>query len=123
MREAQRSGYFAYTDNHAWPACSYEDAAEAITLSILAGDGLENPANLHIVAETGVSHKVIAEALAERTGKKAKRIEEHGLEELGFLGKLMRLAYPVPSEYTRKATGWQPEGDGLVRAIMGYKLD
>lgn len=115
--ESRKAGYVPYTDEGAWAACSYDAAADLILASLEKKEELPNPVNLHIAAEAGVPFKDCAEVLGEKLGKPAKRVEMADLQQLGFLGNLMGLAKPVKSDYTRKVTGWQPEGKGLVAQL------
>lgn len=120
---AKSSGYVAYADNHAWSACSYDDCAECITLAVKAADKLPNPVNLHLIAEEGVPHKLVAETLAKKIGSSAKRIEEAELAPMGFLGMLLSLAKPATAEYTKQVTGWQPKAAGLIAQLKTYEFE
>lgn len=120
---AKTAGYVAYTDKHAWSACSYDDCAECIQLALKVVKELPNPVNLHLIAEEGVSHKEVAETLASKMHLSAKEIEESELAQLGLIGALMGMANPANADYTKKLTGWKPKDAGLICQLKAYSLN
>lgn len=119
--ESKKAGYVAYTENGAWPAATYVEAAEIVLAALAKQDSLPNPVSLHLLAEEGVPFKDCADVLGKKLDLPVKQIEPAELQQLGFLGNLMGLArQPVKAEYTRQTVGWQPKGSSLVKQLGEY---
>jgi nucleoside-diphosphate-sugar epimerase len=115
--ESKKAGHVSYTEQGAWAACSYDAAADGIVAAIGRLDVLANPVSLHLVHETGIPFKEVADKLATKLDVPTKKIDREELSQLGFLGNLMGLAKPVKADYTYEVTGWRPQEAGLVAQL------
>lgn len=78
---------------------------------------MANPVSLHLIHETGIPFKEVADKLATKLDVPTKKIDREELSQLGFLGNLMGLAKPVKANYTYEVTGWRPQEAGLVAQL------
>jgi nucleoside-diphosphate-sugar epimerase len=114
---ARDRGVSAYVEDGAgvWPAVHRLDAGRAVRLALdLAPAGTA----VHVVAETGVPTREIAEALGRAmdlpaTSVPAERADEH----FGWIGRFFGGDFPVSNERTRALLGWEPSGPTLVEDI------
>jgi nucleoside-diphosphate-sugar epimerase len=111
---AREKGVCAYLgDGHnRWPAAHLLDVARLYKLAI---ENAEPNAKYHAVAEEGVSHRDIAEAIGRRLQIPVKSIApEEAQTYFGWLAMFATHDMPASSAQTRKKLGWQPTGPGLI---------
>jgi nucleoside-diphosphate-sugar epimerase len=111
---AREKGVCAYLgDGHnRWPAAHLLDVARLYKLAI---ENAEPNAKYHAVAEEGVSHRDIAEAIGRRLQIPVKSIApEEAQAYFGWLAMFAAHDMPASSAQTRKKLGWQPTGPGLI---------
>jgi nucleoside-diphosphate-sugar epimerase len=114
---AREKGVCAYVgDGHTrWPAAHVLDVARLYRLALeKAAPG----AKYHAVAEEGVSHREIAEALGPRLKLPVKSIAPEEAEAyFGWLAMFVSHDLPASSAQTRARLGWQPTGPGLIEDL------
>jgi nucleoside-diphosphate-sugar epimerase len=111
---AREKGVCAYLgDGHnRWPAAHLLDVARLYRLAL---EKAQPDAKYHAVAEEGVSHRDIAEAIGRRLQIPVKSIApEEAQAYFGWLAMFAAHDMPASSAQTRKTLGWQPIGPGLI---------
>jgi nucleoside-diphosphate-sugar epimerase len=111
---ARERGVCAYIgDGHnRWPAAHLLDVARLYRLAL---EKSEPGARYHAVAEEGVSHRDIAEAIGRRLEMPVKSITaEQAQAHFGWLAMFVLHDMPARGERTRKILGWRPTGPGLI---------
>ncbi|MGW7423144.1 SDR family oxidoreductase [Streptomyces sp. NPDC054813] len=72
-------------------------------------------AELHAVADEGVTVREIAEVIGGRLGVPVERVpEERVAGHFGFFGALISMDVPVNGARTRESLGWEPVEVGLI---------
>lgn len=95
-----------------WPAAHLLDVARLYRLAL---EKAEPGAIYHAVAEEGVSHLEIAQAIGRRLEMPVKSITaEQAQAHFGWLAMFMLHDMPARSERTRKMLRWRPTGPGLI---------
>lgn len=110
-RERGVSAYIGDGSNN-WPAVHRDDAARLFCDALEQG---RHGARYHAVAETGVTFRMIAEAISEGLGVPVDSISEDRADEhFGWLAMFAALDNSTSSEWTRETTGWAPREAGLI---------
>jgi nucleoside-diphosphate-sugar epimerase len=111
---AREKGLCAYVGDgrNRWPAAHLLDVA---CLYRLALEKAQAGAIYHAVAEEGLSHRVMAEAIGRRLQLPVESITAEQAEaHFGWLAPFVLHDMPARSERTRKTLGWLPTGPGLI---------
>lgn len=112
---ARKHGFSAYVGDgsNRWPAVHTLDAADLYRLAI---ESAPAGSALHGVAESAVSFKAIAEAIARGVGVPTKSISASEAEKhfSGFLGHVVQLDNPTSSHATQSLLKWTPKHPGLL---------
>ena len=115
------AGYVGDGSN-TWPAVNIADAAALVALGVEKA-----PARsvLHAVAEQGVRHRDIAEAIARQTGLPVRAFAEGEVAEkapqFSWFERLLGVSSLASSEKTRQLLGWTPTHPTLVEDLdAGY---
>jgi nucleoside-diphosphate-sugar epimerase len=119
---ARDKGMCAYVgDGHnRWPAAHVLDTARLYRLAI---EKAEAGAKYHAVAEEGITHRDIAEAVGRRLKIPVKSIAPQEAQAyFGWLAMFVELDVPASSELTRKKLGWQPAGPGLIADLEELRV-
>ncbi len=111
---AREKGVAAYVGDGAnrWPGAAVADVARLYRLALEKGSA---GARYNAVAEEGVPHREIAEAIGR--GLKVPSVSktpEEAAGHFGWLGMLVGVDIPASSALTRERLGWQPTGPGLI---------
>ncbi|QPG76597.1 hypothetical protein FOA43_003989 [Brettanomyces nanus] len=117
---AQKLGYSFYIGEgkSVWPAVNVDDTALLLLLVLKKGKAGKI---YHSVDESGVSWKVIAEAIGKKHNLPAKSITfEEGQKVLGFFAGVIAFGEPSSSEKTQKELGWKPTHATLVEDIAEF---
>ena len=113
---ARQHGVSAYIGDgaNAWPAVHRDDAARLYRLALEAGTGGQV---YHAVAES-VSFKRIAEAIGEQAGLPVRGLSREEADgHFGAMAIWAATGTDVPSDATRTALGWVPQGADLIADI------
>ena len=98
-----------------WSAAHVSDVAR---LYAMAFDKGEPGVRYHAVAEGAIPMRDVAEVLANGLGVTAKSMTAEEAEPyLGWFARFASLDMPADSTRTRKATGWEPTGPGLIEDL------
>lgn len=119
---AREKGLLAYVGegHNRWPAAHLLDVARLYRLAL---EKAERGAKYHAVAEEGVSHRDMAEALGRRLEMPVGSITaEQAPAHFGWLAMFMLHDMPARSERTRKMLGWQPTGPGLLADLEHLRV-
>ncbi|WP_024509864.1 SDR family oxidoreductase [Bradyrhizobium sp. ARR65] len=119
---AREKGVCAYIGDgyNRWPAAHVLDVARLYRLAI---ERAEPGAKYHAVAEEGVSHRDIADAIGRRLQMPVKSIRpEEAQAYFGWLAMFAAHDMPASSEQTRKRLGWQPTGPSLIADLEQLQL-
>jgi nucleoside-diphosphate-sugar epimerase len=119
---AREKGVCAYVEDgrNRWPAAHRDDVAVLYRLALEKG---QPGAIYHAVAEEGVSHRDIAQALGHRLQLPVKPLAaEQAPDHFGWLAMFMVHDMPADSELTRKVLGWHPKGPGLIADLQQLRL-
>lgn len=119
---AREKGTYAYIgDGQArWPAAHVSDVARLYRLAL---EKAEPGAKYHAVAEEGVSHRAMAEAVGRRLGIPAKSIPpEEARAYFGWMAEFVAHDRSASSEQTRKKLGWRPTGPGMIADLERLHL-
>lgn len=119
---AREKGVYAYVgDGHnRWPAAHLFDVARLYRLALEKADP---GAKYHAVAEEGVPHRAMAEAIGRRLGMAVKSIPpEEAQAHFGWLAELVARDLRASSEQTRKRLGWRPTGPGMIADLEQLHL-
>ncbi|PRZ41537.1 nucleoside-diphosphate-sugar epimerase [Antricoccus suffuscus] len=114
---ARERGVSAYPGEgtNRWPAVHRSDAARLVSL------GLEKaPAGaiLHVVAETGVRTRDIAEAIGRVCDLPVRSIPlDSAQDHFGWIGGFFSMDAPATSLATQQLLGWTPTGPTLIEDI------
>jgi hypothetical protein len=113
---ARRTGVSAYAGDggNRWPAVHRRDAAVLFRLAL---EGAPAGSVLHGVAESGVTMRSIAEAIARGLGVPAVSLTPDaaaGHFENPFLATVYGLDAPASGVYTRELLGWSPTHPTLL---------
>ena len=117
-RAAGVSGYVGDGAN-TWPAVNRADAAALVALAVEKA-----PAGsvLHAVAEQGVAHRDIADAIGRGTGLPVRAFAPGEVTApFQWLERFLGVSSLASSEITRKLTGWTPTHPTLIEDLdAGY---
>jgi nucleoside-diphosphate-sugar epimerase len=127
-RQKGASGYLGAGERR-WPAVHRRDAAHLFCLALQSAP---KGSKLHGVAEEGVSHKDIADAIGRRLKlpvksfpysqdkdkDKDKAAKEEAEKHFGWNLNMLLLDNPTSSEATRKLLNWKPAGPSLLEDIL-----
>ena len=103
--------------NNRWPAAHLLDVARLYRLAI---EKAQPGAKYHAVAEEGISHRDISQALGRRLGLPVRSIpEDQAQAHFGWLAPFVLHDMPASGERTRKVLGWHPTGPGLIADLSG----
>jgi nucleoside-diphosphate-sugar epimerase len=119
---AREKGVCAYVGegNNRWPAAHLLDVAHLYRLAI---EKAQPGAKYHAVAEEGISHRDISQALGRRLGLPVRSIaEEQAQAHFGWLAPFVLHDMPASGERTRKVLGWHPAGPGLIADLEQLRL-
>lgn len=111
---AREKGVCAYVGDgrNRWPAAHVVDAAHLYRLSL---EKARPGAIHHAVAEEGVSHRDMADAIGRRLKLPVESIAEGRVpDHFGWLAMFVLHDMPARSERTRQVLGWHPSGPGLI---------
>lgn len=114
IRLARQHGAAGYLGDGAnrWPAVHTRDAAVAYRLAV---ESAPAGSRLHVVADTGVPVREIAEAIGRQLGVPTDSVSEADApERFSFLAPFLGLDNLVSSELTREWLGWAPTHPGLL---------
>lgn len=114
---ARRTGVSGYPGDGAnrWAAVHRSDAGR-----LVAGGLVEAPAGarLHVVAETGISTREIAEVIGRVLELPVASVAPDDLlEHFGWIGPIFGMEGAATSDATRELLGWSPSGPGLIDDI------
>lgn len=115
MLDAEKElGYIPYYANSVWSGCAASDAGLLYVLAMENGEA----AVVHAGAEF-VPVKDIAEALAEKRGKKAGEAKPEDLEGrvVGWLPMLLGIKQDVSCKWTEETYNWHPRGQTVLEEI------
>lgn len=113
---ARQHGVSAYVGDGAnvWPAVHRDDAARLYRLALEAGTGGQV---YHAVAES-VSFRRIAEAIGQQAGLPVRGLSREEADvHFGAMAIWAATGTDVPSDATRAALGWAPQGTDLIADI------
>lgn len=119
---AREKGVYAYVGDgrNRWPAAHLFDVARLYRLALEKADP---GAKYHAVAEEGVPHRAMAEAIGRRLGMAVKSIPpEEAQAHFGWLAELVARDLRASSEQTRKRLGWRPTGPGMIADLEQLHL-
>jgi nucleoside-diphosphate-sugar epimerase len=119
---AREKGLCAYVgDGHTrWPAAHLLDVARLYRLAI---EKAQPGAKYHAVAEEGISHREISQALGRRLAIPVRSIPaEQAQAHFGWLAPFMLHDMPASGERTRKVLGWHPTGPGLIADLEQLRI-
>jgi nucleoside-diphosphate-sugar epimerase len=106
--------------NNRWPAAHLLDVARLYRLAI---EKAQTGAKYHAVAEEGISHRDMFQALGRRLGLPVRSIaEEQAQAHFGWLAPFVLHDMPASGERTRKVLGWHPTGPGLIADLEQLRL-
>jgi nucleoside-diphosphate-sugar epimerase len=111
---AREKGVSAYVGegSNRWAAAHISDVARLYRLAL---EKNEAGAKYHAVAEEGVPMRDIAEAIGRRLKLPVKSIStEEASAHFGWLAMFVDHDLLASSEKTRKKSGWNPTGPGLI---------
>lgn len=112
-------GYLGDGQNR-WSAAHLSDVARLYRLAIEAA---RPGAIYHAVAEEGIPHRDIADAIGRRLQIPVRSIAPDAAQAyFGWLAMFAAHDMHVSSEQTRAALGWQPTGPGLIADLDGLEL-
>jgi nucleoside-diphosphate-sugar epimerase len=117
---ALQKGVFAYVGDgqNRWPAAHVSDVARLYRLAL---EKAAPKAIYHAVAEEGVTHRAMAQALAPRLNLPVVSIKpEEAGDHFGWLAMFVSIDLPASSEQTRKRLEWQPKGPGLIADLEQF---
>lgn len=115
MLDAEKKlGYIPYYANSVWSGCAASDAGLLYVLAMEKGEA----AVVHAAAEF-VPVKEIAEALAEKRGKKAREAKPEDLKGrvVGWLPMLLGIKQDVSCKWTEETYDWHPKGQSVIEEI------
>ena len=119
---AREKGVCAYVEDgrNRWPAAHRDDVA---VLYRLALEKAQPGAIYHAVAEEGVAHRAMAEAIGHRLQLPVKSIAAaQAAAHFGWLAMFVSHDMPATGESTRKVLGWHPKGPGLIADLQQLQL-
>jgi nucleoside-diphosphate-sugar epimerase len=119
---AQRSGVSAYVGDglNAWSATHVSDTAHLYRLALERGTAGDN---YHAVAESALSARSIAEALAQRLDVPlASLAGEEAAAHFGWLAMFVDKDMTASSALTRERLGWVPTGAGLLEDLRNAQV-
>ena len=119
---AREKGVCAYVGDgrSRWPAAHLLDVARLYRLAI---EKARPGAKYHAVAEEGVSHRAISEAMGRRLALPVKSIvAEEAQAHFGWLAPFVLHDMPASGDRTRKMLGWQPTGPGLIADLEQLRV-
>lgn len=119
-RERGVSGYVGDGSDR-WPAVHVGDAGRMIALALAKA-----PAGsvVHAVAEEGVSHREIAEAIGRAAGVPTESVDPaDAVEHFGWLGGFWGTDIAASSAATRELLGWEPVGPTLLEDLAAGAYD
>jgi nucleoside-diphosphate-sugar epimerase len=114
---AREKGFSAFVGEgeNRWPAVHRLDAARLFVAGL---ERAKPGTRLHAVAEEGITLRSIAEAVGEGLGLPVRSIAaEDAPPHFGWFGGFVGIDNPTSSALTRAATGWAPQGAGLLADI------
>lgn len=114
---AREKGAAGYVDDGAnrWPAVHRSDAARLFRLAVEAAPG---GATLHAVQDEGVPTRTIAEVFGRHLDLPVVSVPPaEAFAHFGWIGGFFGLDSPASSTLTRRLTGWEPTGPGLVEDL------
>lgn len=98
-----------------WPAVHRADAARLFRLALERGQA---GARYHGVAETGITQREIAEAIANRLAMSCHSIPtQQATRHFGWLAPFVSVDNATSAERTQAMLGWKPQGPGLLRNL------
>lgn len=104
-----------------WAAGHLSDVVKLYRIAI---ERSEAGSIYNAVAEEGVSHKAIAEALGTRLGLPVQSLTpEQAPAHFGWMTMFMNHDMSASSAITRQKTGWQPQGPTLLEDLANLQLD
>jgi nucleoside-diphosphate-sugar epimerase len=113
-RERGVAGYVGDGANR-WPAVDTLDAARAYRLAL---EQAPAGSRLHVVADTGVPFREIAEAIGRGLDLPTASVApEDAGEHFSYLGGFVGRDNPVSSARTRALLGWEPTNPGLIEDL------
>jgi nucleoside-diphosphate-sugar epimerase len=118
VSHAKQTGVSAYVGEgqNRWPGVHRDDVARLYRL--ILEEGVTQPV-YHAVAEEGIPFREIAQTIGTGLGLP---VESRGVEHFDWFGAFASIDMPQSSAATRKVTGWQPRGIGLLEDLnqAGY---
>lgn len=113
-REKGAAGYVEDGANR-WPAVHRSDAARLFRLAVEAAPA---GTTLHAVQDEGVPTRAIAEVFGRHLDLPVVSVPAAGaFAHFGWIGGFFGLDSPASSTLTRRLTGWEPTGPGLVEDL------
>lgn len=119
---ARRSGASAYIGDGAnrWSAVRTEDASHLLRLAL---EQAPAGTRLHAAGEEAVTLKEIAAAIGEHLRLPVVSVAPHDATgHFGPVAGMFQADVPASSAITRKLTGWQPEGPGILTSLRDDRL-
>lgn len=119
---AREKGFCAYVGDgrNRWPAAHVSDVARLYRLAI---EKAEPGARYHAVAEEGIAHRDMAEAIGRRLELPVKSITaEEAPAHFGWLAPFVLHDMPARSERTRSMLGWHPTGPKLIADLEQLQI-
>ncbi len=108
-----------------WAAAPLKDVAHLYRLVVESTEqNLNGPGVTvyHAVQEEGVTLREIAETLGKGLNVPVVSLApEEAADHFGWLAHFAGLDMPASSEWTRKTSGWEPTGPGLIEDLTNMK--
>jgi len=101
-----------------WAAVHRFDAARLYRLALEKGSTSAGAERYHVVAETGVRFREIAEVIGRRLNVPVvSKTPEEAAEHFGWFAHFASIDNPTSSQRTRELLGWEPAQPGLIADI------
>ncbi len=117
IKQAQEKGCSAYIDQglNQWSATHLEDTARLYRLAL---EKHQPGARYHATTESGITFRLIAEAIGEHLGLPTLAVPAHeAAAHFGWLSTFVAKDMSSLNHKTRERLGWQPRGPGLIEDL------
>ncbi|PBQ21272.1 NAD-dependent dehydratase [Pseudomonas congelans] len=117
IKQAQAKGCSAYIDQglNQWSAAHLEDTARLYRLAL---EKHQPGARYHATAESGITFRLIAEAIGEHLGLPTLAVPAHeAAAHFGWLSTFVVKDMSSLNDKTRERLRWQPRGPGLIEDL------
>lgn len=123
VRTARERGVSGYVGDGSsrWPAVPVDDAGRLVALAL---DAAPAGTAVHAVAEEGVAHREIAEAIGRVVGVPVASVDPgDAMDHFGWLGHFWSTDIAASSAATRELLGWEPTGPTLLEDLAAGAYD